>query len=48
MAVIDPDCQIIGLRLYDGLFKVIELELDSSKELKAYNIRYISYWVVFN
>ena len=30
---------MIGLRLYDGLFKVIPLELDSNKELKAFNIR---------
>ncbi|XP_028397691.1 DNA damage-binding protein 1-like [Dendronephthya gigantea] len=40
MAIIDPECRIIGLRLYDGLFKVILLELDSSKELKAFNIRF--------
>ncbi|XP_031549547.1 DNA damage-binding protein 1-like [Actinia tenebrosa] len=39
IAMIDPQCRMIGLRLYDGLFKVIPLELDSSKELKAYNIR---------
>ncbi|KAK3726388.1 hypothetical protein QZH41_016253 [Actinostola sp. cb2023] len=39
IAIIDPQCRMIGLRLYDGLFKVIPLELDSSKELKAYNIR---------
>ena len=30
---------MIGLRLYDGLFKVIPLELDSNRELKAFNIR---------
>lgn len=29
---------MIGLRLYDGLFKVIPLERDN-KELKAFNIR---------
>ena len=34
---------MIGLRLYDGLFKVIPLELDSNKELKAFNIRSGSY-----
>lgn len=47
MAIIDPECRIIGLRLYDGLFKVILLELDSSKELKAFNIRYFLI-LVFN
>lgn len=40
ISIIDPECRIIGLRLYDGLFKVILLELDSSKELKAFNIRF--------
>ena len=29
---------MIGLRLYDGLFKVIPLDRDN-KELKAFNIR---------
>lgn len=46
MAIIDPECRIIGLRLYDGLFKVILLELDSSKELKAFNIRYFTFWIL--
>lgn len=39
IAIIDPDCRVIGLRLYDGLLKIIPLEKDSS-EIKAYNIRY--------
>ncbi|XP_071974589.1 DNA damage-binding protein 1 [Engystomops pustulosus] len=38
IGIIDPDCRMIGLRLYDGLFKVIPLERDN-KELKAFNIR---------
>ena len=39
IAVIDPECRVIGLRLYDGLLKIIPLEKGSS-EIKAYNIRY--------
>ena len=39
IGIIDPESRMIGLRLYDGLFKVIPLELDSNKELKAFNIR---------
>lgn len=38
IGIIDPLCRVIGLRLYDGLFKVIPLERDN-KELKAFNIR---------
>ena len=41
IGIIDPECRMIGLRLYDGLFKVIPLELDSNKELKAFNIRFV-------
>ena len=40
IAIIDPDCRIIGLRLYDGLLKIIPLEKDSI-EIKAYNIRFV-------
>lgn len=40
IGIIDPLCRVIGLRLYDGLFKVIPLERDN-KELKAFNIRYV-------
>ncbi|XP_064600976.1 DNA damage-binding protein 1-like [Liolophura sinensis] len=38
IGIIDPQCRAIGLRLYDGLFKVIPLDRDN-KELKAFNIR---------
>ena len=38
LAVIDPESRVIGLRLYDSLFKVIPLEKDQA-ELKAFNIR---------
>ncbi|XP_060526030.1 DNA damage-binding protein 1 isoform X2 [Cylas formicarius] len=38
LAVIDPKARLIGLRLYDGLFKVIPLEKDNY-ELKATNVR---------
>ncbi len=38
LAVIDPEARMIGLRIYDSLFKVIPLEKDQT-ELRAYNIR---------
>ncbi|KAG5890187.1 hypothetical protein JTB14_010651 [Gonioctena quinquepunctata] len=38
LAVIDPKARVIGLRLYDGLFKIIPLEKDNY-ELKASNFR---------
>lgn len=38
ICIIDPECRVIGLRLYDGLFKVIPLDKDN-RELKAFNIR---------
>ncbi|ENN77681.1 hypothetical protein YQE_05832, partial [Dendroctonus ponderosae] len=38
LAVIDPKARVIGLRLYDGLFKVIPLDKDNL-ELKATNLR---------
>ncbi|XP_078271020.1 DNA damage-binding protein 1-like [Rhinoraja longicauda] len=38
IGIVDPECRMIGLRLYDGLFKVIPLDRDN-KELKAFNIR---------
>ncbi|XP_067655980.1 DNA damage-binding protein 1-like isoform X1 [Haliotis asinina] len=38
IGIIDPQCRVIGLRLYDGLFKVIPLDRDN-RELKAFNIR---------
>ena len=40
-AIIDPEARVIGLRIYDSLFKVIPLEKDQS-ELRAYNIRFVS------
>lgn len=39
LAVIDPLARVIGLRLYDGLFKIIPLDKDST-ELKASSLRY--------
>ncbi|BFZ05163.1 hypothetical protein BsWGS_08202 [Bradybaena similaris] len=38
IGIIDPECRVIGLRLYDGLFKIIPLEKEN-KELKAFSIR---------
>ncbi|KAK6638735.1 DNA damage-binding protein 1 [Polyplax serrata] len=38
IAVIDPEARVIGLRLYDGLLKIIPLDKDNS-ELKASSIR---------
>lgn len=40
IVIIDPACKMIGLRLYDGLFKVIPIDTrKSSGELEAFNIR---------
>lgn len=38
LAVIDPKARVIGLRLYDGLFKIIPLDKDTA-ELKATSLR---------
>lgn len=38
IAVIDPEARVIGLRLYDGLLKIIPLDRDNC-ELKASSIR---------
>lgn len=38
IALVDPSSRYIGLRLYDGLLKIIPLERDI-KELKAFNVR---------
>ncbi|KAK4884026.1 hypothetical protein RN001_000297 [Aquatica leii] len=38
IAIIDPKARVIGLRLYDGLFKIIPLDKDNN-ELKASSIR---------
>lgn len=40
IGIVDPQCRMIGLRLYDGLFKVIPLDRDY-RELKAFNIRFL-------
>lgn len=40
LAVIDPKARVIGLRLYDGLFKIISLDKDNY-ELKASNFRLV-------
>ena len=39
IGIIDPQCRMIALHLYDGLLKVIPLELGTNVELKAFNIR---------
>lgn len=41
LAVIDPKSRVIGMRLYEGLFKIIPLDKDST-ELKATTLRFIS------
>jgi DNA damage-binding protein 1 len=38
LAVIDPKARVIGMRLYEGLFKIIPLEKDCN-ELKATSLR---------
>ena len=45
IGIVDPLCRVIGLRLYDGLFKVIPLDRDN-RELKAFNIRLVMDLVV--
>lgn len=40
LAVIDPKARMIGLRLYDGLFKIIPLDKDNH-DLKASNFRLV-------
>jgi len=39
IGIIDPQCRMIALHLYDGLLKIIPLELGTNVELKAFNIR---------
>ena len=41
IGIIDPQCRVIALHLYDGLLKIIPLEFGSNVELKAFNIRYM-------
>ena len=38
VGIIDPDCRMIGLHLYDGLFKVIQIDT-TGKLHDAFNIR---------
>lgn len=38
LAVIDPKARVIGLRLYEGLFKIIPLDKDTA-ELTATSLR---------
>lgn len=38
IAIVDPLARVIGLRLYDGLFKIIPLDKETN-ELKACSIR---------
>ncbi|XP_074593114.1 DNA damage-binding protein pic [Brevipalpus obovatus] len=38
IGIIDPECRMIGLRIYDGVFKVIPLDQEKG-ELKAFNIK---------
>lgn len=38
IVIIDPLCKVIGLRLYDGTFKVIPINLNE-KTLKSFNVR---------
>jgi DNA damage-binding protein 1 len=38
LAVIDPKARVIGMRLYEGLFKIIPLDYESV-ELKATSLR---------
>ena len=47
IAIIDPEAKVIGLRLVDGLFKIIPLDKDSA-ELTAYNIRYTQIHPIYN
>lgn len=39
IVMIDPNSKMIGLRLHDGLLKVIPIEKNKSAELEAFNIR---------
>ena len=38
IGIVDPSCRLIGLHLYDGLFKVVPLEKDG-KVQEAFNVR---------
>lgn len=44
LAVIDPKSRVIGMRLYEGLFKIIPLDKDTN-ELKATTLRFFFYFL---
>eukprot|EP00111_Clytia_hemisphaerica_P011207 TCONS_00032834-protein len=46
IGIIDPLCRMIALHLYDGLLKIIPLELGTNVELKAFNIRLEELYIV--
>jgi len=39
IGIIDPDCRLIGLHLYDGLFKAIPMDPSTGQLQDAFNIR---------
>ncbi|RDD41784.1 DNA damage-binding protein 1 [Trichoplax sp. H2] len=39
IGIVDPDCKVICLKLYDGWLKLIPLELDTDKEMSAEDVR---------
>ena len=42
IGIVDPECKLIGLRLYEGLLKIVPLDSvkqKEAKELKSFNIR---------
>ena len=42
IGIVDPECKLIGLRLYEGLLKIVPLDTvkqKEGKELKSFNIR---------
>ncbi len=38
ISIIDPECRLIGLHMYDGLFKVIPID-EKGQLHEAYNMR---------
>mmetsp|Transcript_40860 Transcript_40860/g.102893 ORF Transcript_40860/g.102893 Transcript_40860/m.102893 type:complete len:1012 (-) Transcript_40860:694-3729(-) len=39
IGIVDPECRLFGLHIYDGLFKVIPLSEDGHLSMDAFNIR---------
>lgn len=39
IGIVDPDCRLIGLHLYDGLFKVVPMEPEKGRLAEAFNVR---------